>query len=173
LCFVLEETYFLEYATPTSPPSPGIPDLGISLRQTVQPSESWHYGWVREADRLPIQHWLDQGETIHLMPLRFGARFRGTDSWGNPALWRKGRAVWWVQSNGRELNKRKREHVIRHDSTTEDEDATWDQDTTEGEDEEEEREAKRGTKAKEESVKVKVKEEPISPPPLRRRSGRA
>jgi hypothetical protein len=72
LCFVLEETYFLEYATPTSPPSPG-----ISLRQTVQPSESWHYGWVREADRLPIQHWLDQGETIHLMPLRFGARFRG------------------------------------------------------------------------------------------------
>ena len=88
------------------------------------------------------------------MPLRFGARFRGTDSWGNPALWRKGRAVWWVQSNGRELNKRKREPVIRHDSTTEDEDTTWDQDTTEGEDE------KRGTKAKEESVKVR---EPISP----------
>ena len=105
------------------------------------------------------------------MPLRFGARFRGTDSWGNPTLWRKGRAVWWVRNNGRELNKRKREHVIRHDSTTEDEIATWDQDPAEGEDEEEEWETKRGTKAEEESVKVK--EEPISPPPLRRRSEQA
>ena len=102
------------------------------------------------------------------MPLRFCARFRGTDSWGNPAVWRKGRAVWWVQDNGKESNKRKREHAARRDSTTEDEDAredentTEDEGTTEGEDGEEERE----TKAKEESIEVKG--EPISPPPLRR-----
>jgi hypothetical protein len=87
------------------------------------------------------------------MPLRFGARFSGTDSWGNPAVWRKGKAVWWVRSNDKEPNKREREQVIREDSTTEDED------------EEEEREAK------EESVEVKA--EPISPPPLRHRSGQA
>jgi hypothetical protein len=70
-----------------------------------------------------------------------------------------------VQGDGREPNKRKREHAIRRDSTTEDEG------TTEDEDEEEEREAKRETKAKEESVEVKG--EPISPPPLRRRIGQA
>jgi hypothetical protein len=84
-----------------------------------------------------------------------------------------GAGVWWVQDNGKESNKRKREHATRRDSTTEDEDAredentTEDEGTTEGEDGEEERE----TKAKEESIEVKG--EPISPPPLRRRIGQA
>ncbi|KAN0068174.1 hypothetical protein V8E54_013744 [Elaphomyces granulatus] len=118
LCFALEELYFLEYAAPTSPPRAGIPNLGISLRKIIQQNESWHHGWVREADRLPIQHWLDRGETVQLMPLRFCARFPGTDSWGNRAVWRNGRAAWWVRNNG---NKRKREPVIR-DHATEDED---------------------------------------------------
>ena len=165
----MEELYFLEYAAPTSPLRAGIPNLGISLRKTIQQNESWHHGWVREADRLPIQHWLDRGETVQLMPLRFCARFPGTDSWGNRAVWRNGRAAWWVRNNG---NKRKREPVIR-DHATEDEDEeerreagseVMDYSTTEDEDEEEGRKLKR--EAKEESVKVK--QEPISPPPLRR-----
>jgi hypothetical protein len=79
--FALEELYFLEYATPASLRA-GIPNLDISLRQTIQQNESWHHGWVREADRLPIEHWLDQGETVQLIPLRSRARFPGTVLYG-------------------------------------------------------------------------------------------
>lgn len=77
------------------------------------------------------------------MRLRFCARFRGTDSWGNTAVWRKGRAAWWVRNNGKKPNKRKRESITRDYSTTEDEN------------EEEEREME-GVKGE----SVKVKEEP-------------
>lgn len=68
------------------------------------------------------------------------------DSWGNIACWTIGTAVWWVLGNGKE-KKRKRE-PIKADSTTEDEDEEKDVKEEEGD---------------------KVKGEPISPPPLRRR----
>jgi hypothetical protein len=96
------------------------------------------------------------------MPLRFCERFIGIDSWGNPAIWRKGRAAWWVPSNGKELNKRKREHIIRNDSTIEDEDKE--------EEGEVKREVKREAEKKAKEGSLEVKEEPISPPPLRRRT---
>jgi hypothetical protein len=91
------------------------------------------------------------------MPLRFCERFSGIDSWGNPVAWRKGRAAWWVRSNGRQPNKRKREQIVRHDSTTEDEDEERESDG-EG----------RGVKREAKGRRLEVKEEPISPPPLRR-----
>ena len=41
--------------------------------------------WAGEGGRSTSYPALVGPGTIHLMPLRFGARFRGTDSWGNPA----------------------------------------------------------------------------------------
>lgn len=102
-----------------------------------------------------------------------------------------------MRDNGKVSNKRKREPVIR-DHATEDEEerrevgrevkdysTTEDEDEEEGkeverevkelkdysttEDEDEEEEGKLKREAEEESVKVK--QEPISPPPLRRRRG--
>lgn len=122
---------------------------------------------MRETDRRPIERWLDRGETVQLMPLRFCARFPGTDSWGNRAVWRNGRAAWWVRNNGKVSNKRKREPVIRdHPTEHEDEEERREvknYSTTEDEDEEE---GKLKREAEEENVKVK--QEPTSPPPLRR-----